>query len=223
MNDPDIIFFGGTFDPPHTGHADCIRLALDRFTRAKLIVIPAKVPATTGSAEKIPNTAFDLRVDLCKVAFTEHQERLAISKLEATLPTPNYSFSTIIALKKIYPGQRLAMMLGMDQFENFLAWKNPRDILAAADLIVVSRTGDAPGKAAENFAQTENQLRQEFGASFFETSGKIYYLDGTTSPASSSELRKCLENSSKVPDGWLNPAVASFIKNKKIYQNKDLQ
>lgn len=223
MNEPDIIFFGGTFDPPHAGHSDCISMALERFPNAKMLVVPAKIPATAGSGKKLPGTDFGTRIELCKLEFDLFSDRLTISELEATLPTPNYSISTITELKKKFPGQRIAMMIGMDQFENFLSWRSPREILTAADLIVVSRTSGKPSETDGRFERAQAKLLQEFGASFFEKSGKIHYLEELTAPASSTELRSLFENQSKIPESWLTPAVETYIKDHNIYQNKDRQ
>ena len=34
MTIPDLLVFGGTFDPPHVGHLQCVKTVLQRFSHA---------------------------------------------------------------------------------------------------------------------------------------------------------------------------------------------
>ena len=52
--DPDIIIYGGAFDPPHQGHIDSIDCLHRRFPHAEILVIPGKIPAGALGAHKIP-------------------------------------------------------------------------------------------------------------------------------------------------------------------------
>jgi len=111
MSAPDIIFFGGTFDPPHEGHRGCVRLALERFTDATILIVPALSPASTFKLAKEPSTKYETRVTLCTLAFSDLSQQIEISRIEERLPTPNYSIRTIQALEESYPGKNIGVIL----------------------------------------------------------------------------------------------------------------
>ena len=221
MSAPDIIFFGGTFDPPHEGHSGCVRLAVERFPEATVLIVPAKLPASTFDAGKTPETSYETRVALCMLAFSDLSTRVEISRIEEQLPVPNYSVMTVKALEGKYPGRTIGLLLGMDQFENFGAWRRPYEILSKVSLVVVGRNTQESSELDEaRFIQALKKLRlssSDSGASFKEA----FFLQGRIRPASSSAIRLQIKDGNQAPKTWLSPKVETFIKDRNLYLTKE--
>ncbi len=221
MSAPDLIFFGGTFDPPHEGHSGCVGLVLERFPDATVLVIPAKLPASTFDAGKEPKTNYETRVALCSLAFSGLSKRVEISRIEEQLPVPNYSVMTVKALEDKYPGKSLGLLLGMDQFENFGAWQRAYEILSKVSLIVVGRNAQDSSELDEaRFFQALEALKlssADSGASF----KKVFFLQGQICPASSTAIRLQIKGGNKAQKAWLSPKVETYIKVHNLYLTEE--
>ena len=134
---PDLLIYGGTFDPPHAGHQHCIHMALDAFPDSRILVLPGGSPAGVAGNHKVPGAGFRHRSEMCRLSFKPFLDgdRLRISGLEATLPAPNFTVSTLSLLKSRYPDKNLGFMMGDDQWVNFAHWKGPVDILKKVSLM----------------------------------------------------------------------------------------
>jgi nicotinate-nucleotide adenylyltransferase len=221
MSAPDIIFFGGTFDPPHDGHNGCVRLALERFPEANVLIVPAMKPASIFDAGKEPKSDYETRVTLCKLAFSEISTRIEISRIEEKLPVPNYSVMTIRALEKKFPSKSLGILIGMDQFENFGAWREAYEILSKVSLVVVGRNTQGSKEQDEtSFIKAHEKLKSgspDLGAAF----KNIFFLQGQICPASSTEIRLKIKNGQKLTSNWLSPKVETFIKEHRLYLTEE--
>ena len=213
----DIIFFGGTFDPPHTGHVNGLRIASQAFPAADIIIIPAAVPASAGDEQKHPSLSFAERMKLCQIAFAGVSPRVRISNIESTLPAPNFTANTVAALAASHPGKTLGMLIGMDQFAQFTLWKQPLVIASQVHLVVIGREQDRT-ESEKAFANHLQTLRDAFAKSPNTAPLKeVYFLPGLTSEASSTDLRAVISSGKGIPKGWLEPAVEDYIKKENFY------
>ena len=48
-----ILLYGGTFDPPHNGHKNNLRAALERVRPDRAIVMPAGTPPRSMTAKAL--------------------------------------------------------------------------------------------------------------------------------------------------------------------------
>lgn len=221
MSAPDIIFFGGTFDPPHEGHSGCIHLALERFPAAKILIVPAMLPASTFGAGKEPKTNYETRVKLCSLAFTDLSPRVEISRIEEQLPVPNYSVITIKALEGQYPGKTLGLLVGMDQFENFGAWQRAYEILSKVNLIVVGRNAQESTQLDEaRFLRSLERLKTD-SPDAGKTFKQVFFLQGQICPASSTAIRMQIKSMNKAQPTWLSPKIETYINEHRLYLTEE--
>ena len=110
---PDIIAYGGSFDPPHQGHVDCVYKALETWPETKIIIFPGFQPAGARGLHKTPDTPFEDRLAMARLAFGEAAGRIEISAVEKELPVPNYTINTLTRFVSMYPDARLSLMMGL--------------------------------------------------------------------------------------------------------------
>lgn len=200
---PDVILFGGIFDPPNLGHVSCLRRLSACFLRSKIIVVPSYRPTANPGTLKEPMLSFPERVSLCRRAF-RGIAGLEVSPIECQLPVPSYFFNTITAVKKQYPNQHIAFALGSDDLCELRSWYRPSEVLAKADIIVIDRHGDfgrfceALGRFSRDFGFAVMWNADHSKAVLISEGGDTRHLHfvrmACSEQSSSSELRTLIRN-----------------------------
>jgi nicotinate-nucleotide adenylyltransferase len=128
--------FGGSFDPVHVGHliaAEAAGEALD----ARVRFVPARVQPFKRAAQGAPP---EQRADMLDLAVAGNP-RLAVERIELTLPAPSYTVRTLQALAEREPGNRFTLLLGADAAAELHAWFEVDALPALADVVVFARPG----------------------------------------------------------------------------------
>ena len=128
--------FGGSFDPVHIGHlvaAEAAGEALD----ARVRFLPARAQPFKRAAH---GAAPEQRAQMLDLAVAGNP-RLAVERIELTLPVPSYTVRTLQALAGREPGNRFTLLLGADAAAELAAWYQVEALPALADVVVFSRPG----------------------------------------------------------------------------------
>jgi nicotinate-nucleotide adenylyltransferase len=142
----NVGLFGGTFDPPHTGHLivaqdAALALGLDRI----LFVPAARPPHKTGTVV----SPAPLRLAMLELA-VGGDPRFVIDRTELERSGPSFTVDTLRTLAGAWPGTALTLLIGADQYAEFGTWREPDTIRQLARVAVLDRgpgTGGAPGPA----------------------------------------------------------------------------
>lgn len=179
-----IGLMGGSFDPPHSGHAHVIATArrVVGLDRVWVLVSP-------GNPLKRTQTAL---VDRLAAA----RRRLggpgvAVSDIESRLGT-RYTIDLIRALKRQAPRARFVWIVGGDNLRDFHRWKEWRAIASLVPIVVVARPGASPKAGLSRFARQFGAQRVTQGAARTMARRKPpcwVYIAAPFDPASSTELR----------------------------------
>lgn len=221
MQNPSIILYSGTFDPPHLGHLHCIESVAQEFPEATVKVMPTPAPAGASGKHKNPNTSIEHREKMVEMLLEElspkFRDQVEMDLSEKELPTPNFSNRTLAFMRNSYPKDRFALLMGMDQFESFSRWYKPEEILAQADLLCVHRgEGTAKEKfkaACEEIAATcQINIEQldEHTMLFVELGHQARLVTPKVVEVSSTELRQ--GNVSKLP-----PKIVAYAQEQGLY------
>ncbi len=133
-----IALFGGTFDPVHLGHIAVARAAAEKFGLGRVYFAPADLPP---HKQKRKLTDFQHRFAMLALA-TAHDARFVASLLDAPIGQPNYSIDTVRRLKNtLRKSDKLYFLIGIDAFKDIATWRQPEELLAEVEFIVVSRPG----------------------------------------------------------------------------------
>ncbi len=139
-----IAVYGGSFDPPHLGHAMVAAWVLwtDRADAVWLL------PCASHPFEKAM-TAFEARLGLCERLAEVVGGAVSTCDVERSLPAPNYTWDTLCHLRATYEQHSFALLAGADTLEQVHLWHRWKDIAEQFDPIIVGREGypsreDAP-------------------------------------------------------------------------------
>ncbi|MFI5362985.1 MAG: bis(5'-nucleosyl)-tetraphosphatase (symmetrical) YqeK [Elusimicrobiota bacterium] len=140
-----ILVFGGSFDPPHRGHAALLAAAAARIEPDRIIVAPAfhaplKEAAPTASAEE--RLAL-VRLGLLARLPSRWKTRAFLDPSEARGGRRAYTVETLTRLREEYPGAALHFVCGQDAAATFPRWRNPRRLRSLSSWWYGARSGAA--------------------------------------------------------------------------------
>lgn len=142
-----IGIYGGTFDPIHTGHS-----MVANFVSQCGVVDEVWLLVNKKNPLKIQNSeAPELsRLEMAGLV-ASNCKNVRVCDIEMSLPSPSYSYDTLMELKRLYPENSFKMILGSDSYQGFSHWKENDRIQKEFGLIVYPRPGySLPQREPEN-------------------------------------------------------------------------
>lgn len=130
--------FGGTFDPPHTGHLLLALDALDHLALDQLVLVPAaRQPLKAGVAMTAPEH---------RLAMTERlaaaDSRLRVDGSEVARGGLSYTVDTVRALRAAHPDAELILLMGADTAATLPQWREPEALALLVQVAVAGRGAD---------------------------------------------------------------------------------
>lgn len=214
-----IGIFGGSFDPPHSGHLATARSAKKALKLDSVLFVPSFAPVHAAPKQ---NTASALdRFAMCALALTKHPE-FSLSPCEMERGKKTYTIELLASLQKQYPKTRLVFLMGADSLKDLPSWKNPKALLKKYDFAVFRRPGHALG-IEELPVFIRSRIRSDISPSKNISSKVrgIYLLKNRRHSASSSELRRqlCAPRRREAALKSLPSGLARYIRSRKLYEN----
>ncbi len=136
--------FGGTFDPPHLGHAEAIQGVFDEPGIARLWVLPSGCPVG-----KTPTLPANVRLNLAELALGKLPVPGSIEVLDTEVrwseSRPGETSTTwkvLPELERRAQGEPLAWVIGTDQLASLHRWDRFPEVLSRISWIVLERAQD---------------------------------------------------------------------------------
>ena len=131
-----IAIYGGSFDPPHVGHAMvCAWLTWTRQVDEVWLLPAAAHPFGKQSA------LFARRVAWCEALAQDLGGPVRVCTVESELPHPSYTIDTLCHLRATHPDRRFRLVIGGDVLQQVDRWKSWDRIAAEFSPLVVGRAG----------------------------------------------------------------------------------
>lgn len=130
---PEIIFYGGSFNPWHQGHSSCVHMSPSDIP---LIVIPDHNPQKAISNSK---GSEQLILELMnKVSFRDETAFIYDSFYKLLKSNPTHIW--INDLKEQFPDKKLSLLMGHDSFLTIHNWIRSHELLNnLTNIYIVSR------------------------------------------------------------------------------------
>ena len=196
-----IGIYGGTFNPPHTGHLQAAKQAVEVLDLDMLLMIPDRIAPHKDIPAGSP--APEQRLEMLRIALAG-EEKIQPSDIELRREGVSYTYLTLEALREQYPEEELILLMGTDMFLSFESWKEPERICAMASLGVFYR-----GEKGEK----EKILAQK--AALEARGARVELVENDIINISSTQLRRLL--AFHAADEFLPAGVGEYIRANGLY------
>lgn len=203
-----IGIMGGTFDPIHIGHLLLGEFAYENFHLDKIWFLPNGNPPHKATAEE-SGVSLNDRIEMVRLA-TDDVPYFDLNLYEATASKHSYTFSTMKALRKMYPEYEFFFILGADSLFSIEEWKNFREIFPSCTILAAMRDD----KDTESMQAQIEYLKTMYGADIRLLRAPLVEISSTTIRR---RARKSLSIRYMVPD-----AVSEYIQNNALYKTKSV-
>ncbi len=186
-----IGLLGGSFNPPHEGHALITRLALRRLALDRVWWL-----ATPGNPLKSLTGLAALKARIEAARQLDVGPRVVVSDIEAQINS-HFTYDTLRWLERRAPGVHFVWIMGADNLRQFHLWRHWRAIADLVPIVVVDRPGSTlkaiSGPAGATLAGWRVSERD---ASRFASMKPpaLLFLHGPRSGLSSTALRRVSTN-----------------------------
>lgn len=197
-----IGILGGTFDPIHLGH---LQMAEESYRQAGLdqvLFMPSKIPPHKQNQNI---TAETKRAAMIKLAI-RNKPQFIYSDLELKRQGFTYTADTLRILQEQNSDQEYYFILGGDSLLQLNEWYHPEEIMRRVVILAISRYG----MGREKIRHQIDYLARNYQA-------KIQVVEMPRIDISSSEIRDRVRQG-KPLDGWVSPAVETYIQDHCLYQ-----
>lgn len=143
LDPPLRAFYGGTFDPVHSGHI-AIALAARDALGTTIWMMPAADPPHRAA----PGASAEDRAAMLALAIQDHAglrvDRRELDRVAIAGAAPSYTIDTLRELRaKHGDAAPLAFLIGADSLYGLAGWKEPDALIAGAHWVVAERPGSA--------------------------------------------------------------------------------
>ncbi len=184
---------GGTFNPVHLGHLIVAEWMLDALQLNKVLFVPNyRHPFQKHKEITTPRR----RLKMLELATDDYPD-FEVSTLELDRGDISYTIDTLRYMRDNNPDTELFYLIGEDNVPEFDRWKEPRNILALATVVVYRRK-----------LNTTNQTPDE--------STPFMYMDTPIIEISSSQIRERIRQN-KSCRSLLPPGVYQYIREHRLY------
>lgn len=194
--------FGGAFNPPHNGHINLAREAIEQLNLRRLLIIP-----TFESPHKQTKLApFEQREELCRRAFLPLDGsgncdcRVEISDIEREMGGVSYTINTIRELSKRFPDERFYLLIGGDMLFSFKEWYKYESVLKESTVCAIAREEDC----FTDMVEFANQI------------GRVKVIATSVVDVSSTQIREAIAGGGDI-SGLVPDTVAEYITENKLY------
>lgn len=154
-----VALYGGSFNPPHLGHAQVV-LHLLHAGFDEVWVIPAFVHPF--GKELAP---FDHRMRMLELAMADFGARVRICGVEKNLPAPSWTVDTVEHLCSRHPECMFSLVLGEDQKPALDAWRRIEDLRRMVPFFFVRRGPWRDGEPVPSIPDySSSEIRRQLAA-----------------------------------------------------------
>ena len=182
--------FGGSFDPIHLGHLIVAEYTKELMNLDRIIFIPVGNPSHRENSL----SSWEHRLKMIELSI-EDNPSFEVSKIEILSNKKNYTYDTLIELKKNYPTDEIFEIIGEDSADYLHKWKNYEELINLCKFIVYRRDG----------------------YDFISSNENIIVIDSPKINISATFIRNKVKKNESIKY-LVNDKVLEYIENNKLYK-----
>jgi nicotinate-nucleotide adenylyltransferase len=236
-----IAFYGGSFDPLHTGHLTIAEKLTEVFGLDEFVFVPAfHAPHKKHKMATSPLHRFAM---LCLA--TNDSAKIKVSRIEIESPERPFTIETLTKLKNALVDTEIFFVMGADSWSEITTWREWEKVLTIVNIIVVTRPDYEIG-----FAHVSEEIRERIVDSRVQSSkfkvqssktketknkgrrtkdeeqnkseiqnpkSKIYLTDAVQIDISATEIREKIKGNKTVWREFVPDEVAKYIEKYELY------
>lgn len=178
--------FGGSFNPPHSGHVLVADIALRRLGLDQLWWM-----VTPGNPLKSRNQLAPLAERIALSRAIARDPRIKVTAFEQSLGQ-SYTARTLEKIRQRNRDIRFVWIMGADNLKNFHLWQDWQKIARTYPIAVIDRPGDTLSYLSSKMVKTFDYARvdEAYAASLAWRQAPAWtFIHGPRSPLSSTALR----------------------------------
>jgi nicotinate-nucleotide adenylyltransferase len=233
-----IALFGGSFDPPHSGHIGIAMAAAERLDLDRVLMAPVGRQPLKRDQTQSP---YEDRLVMVQLACAGHPPLVA-SAVDAPRMDGryNYTYETLQLLRETLPAaDELFCLVGADSLQTLRHWHRAAEALMLAQWIVAARPGvtlealetllpDGIHADADHPWRGKGWLRLSLtgpdpavASSIVDAQqGTLWLLPDLHYEVAATDLRAALaDHSAGIPQRILDPRVAAYARDQGLYSN----
>lgn len=206
-----IGILGGTFDPVHLGHIH-LAITIKKLCHLQKILL---IPCFQSPLRSPPIASTEDRLNMVKLATGDHTQFFADDR-EIKHANLSYTIETIRSLRLEHADTPLALIMSIDNFNQFDKWHEWQSILEVTHLLIANRPGSwqitNPNvmKLLHKHQITRAEQLQK------QIAGLIYLTDIAPLPIAATQIRVLIKEH-KDASHLVAPSVWQYICKKQLY------
>lgn len=198
-------FFGGTFDPVHTGHICLARKVLDAGAAEKILFVPAPSPPHKDDTLITP---YKYRLEMLQLALNG-EDGFEVSDIEQHRCGKSYTIDTLHELSAMQCYGEIFLLIGGDSLRNLHTWRQAHELVSEFGLIIYPRREEEI---------REKELAQHWNQEEIRKILASLLPDAPEFPCSSTQIRKMIQKEGiKSVSAFVRSPVAEYITARKLY------
>ncbi|MCY3808418.1 MAG: nicotinate-nucleotide adenylyltransferase [Gemmatimonadetes bacterium] len=195
--------FGGTFDPPHLGHARAASEVLRVLALDRVLWIPSHLsPHKRKKASSPPGVRWEM---VC--AALRGEPAFEATRAELDRGGVSYTIDTLQQIQASHPQWELFLILGPDLIDGLGSWRAPVEIACIAQLVAL------------RFEGREGLAAAGVGGESASAPAPSHVVDLAPCDISSSRIRRRVARGRPVSH-MVVPAVLAIIQSRKLYMRR---
>jgi nicotinate-nucleotide adenylyltransferase len=172
-----------------------------------VLLMPTHASPHKHASEDDPGPRHRLR--MCQLLVGD-DDRLAACAAEIERGGTSYTVDTLTAIHASHPDVTLTFIMGADTASTLAGWREPRKLLALADLAVASRARSA---GRERVLDTVGRIAGR------DRPPRVRFLEMPEIDVSSSHARSRAARGEPIDD-LVGPAVAAYVAEQRLYPHR---
>ena len=221
-----IGMMGGTFDPIHLGHLRAAEEIYWAFELDRIIFVPAaRPPHKDDEIEASPLQRYEM-VSLATISVPYFN----VSPIELNRPGCSYSVETLREFRTLYgEGSTIYFIMGVDAFQELPTWKDAKEVLSLAQVIVAARPGWRLDEVERSMTSAQRQLLGEPRCKYLKISEitrqiarrrdeprVVLLVEMVSLDISSSEIRQLVKEGKSIRY-LVTDTVAAYVAENRLY------
>jgi len=136
-----IGLFGGSFNPPHLGHALALAYSLEKGGFDKIYMVPCGRHAFDKSLVE-----FEHRRRMCELACDDLRDRVEVLDLENEAPGVSYTIDSVRHLQGEHPYDEFTLIVGDELRRELDRWKEIEELRRRVDFFFLPRPTGRSGE-----------------------------------------------------------------------------